>query len=321
MPAKRVVVEVLEGVRGDAAVLEGILAMRGRGHQIVLDDFSPRVSDPVLLGVADAIKLDVADYSADDLARVVKVLKARRFRLIAERVETAEEFERCVGLGFDAFQGYFLQHPKVFSARPVPSSRLGTLRLIAVLQNDDCSMIDVERLISQDVSLTYRLLRCINSSYYGFDKKIDSIRHAVIILGLEKLRQLCALIALREFEDRPPSVFVDAMTRARMCEKLGALRDVRDTPSLFLMGLFSTLDVLTGMPMPELLGELPLSASVAAALTTQAGEFGLVLREAISYERGNWTPVFYPGIAPEAVQAAYLEAVSWAEAAQSLVSG
>src|SRR5688572_20878285 len=223
-PPKRVVIEVLETVRATDAVVAGIMAMRSRGHQIALDDLSLKVSDPKLLGVADTVKIDVSDYAPADLEKITRALKARKLRLIAERIETIEDFDRCVRLGFDAFQGYFLQHPKVFSAKPVQSSRLGTLRLVAILQSDDVAIGDVERLIAQDVSLSYRVLRCINSSYYGFSKKIDSIRQAVVILGFEKLRQLCALIALREIEDRPVSVFVDAMTRARMCERVGALR-------------------------------------------------------------------------------------------------
>lgn len=317
---KRVVIEVLETVRATPEVLAGIKAMRARGHQIALDDFSPKVSDMTLLAVADTVKLDISDYSAGDLEKVVRALKARKLRLIAERIETLEEFERCARLGFDAFQGYFLQHPKVFSARPVQSSRLGTLRLVAILQSDDVAIGDVERLIAQDVSLSYRVLRCINSSYYGFSKKIESIRQAVVILGFEKLRQLCALIALREVEDRPVSVFVDAMTRARMCEKVGALRGSRDTSSLFITGLFSTLDSLTGIPMPDLLRELPLSESVSRALSIQEGDLGKVLKETIAYERGVWTPTTFLGVAPEMMQSTYLEAVAWAEGAQTLVS-
>jgi len=320
VPPKRVVIEVLETVRATEQVVAGIKAMRSRGHEIALDDFSLKVSDPALLGIADTVKLDVSDYTAGDLERIVKVLKSRKLRLIAERIETLEDFERCARLGFDAFQGYFLQHPKVFSARPVQSSRLGTLRLVAVLQSDDVAIGDVERLIAQDVALSYRVLRCINSSYYGFSRKIDSIRQAVVILGFEKLRQLCALIALREVEDRPVSVFVDAMTRARMCERVGAMRGARDTSSLFITGLFSTLDSLTGIPMPDLLRELPLSEAVARALTIQEGDLGKVLKETIAYERGTWSPTVFRGVAPEAMQTTYLEAVAWAEGAQAMVS-
>jgi len=296
------------------------MEMRNRGHQIALDDFSPAVSDMALLKVAHIVKLDVSQYSADQLQKAVVALKARGLKLVAERIETVADFDRCVALGFDSFQGYFLQHPQTFSAKPVPANKLGTLRLVAVLQSDDSSIGDVERMIAQDVSLSYRVLRCINSSYYGFSKKIESIRQAVVILGFEKLRQLCALIALRALEDRPPSMFIDAMTRARLCERIGQLRG-GDGGSFFITGLFSTLDVLTGIPMKDLLKELPLTAEVAQALTTQDGRLGVVLREVMAYERGTWTPSVYSGIAPETMQTEYLEAIAWAESTQALVSG
>jgi EAL and modified HD-GYP domain-containing signal transduction protein len=320
IPAQRVVIEVVNGVRGESAVLQGLALMRERGHRIALDDFSPQLTDPTLLDCADTVKLDAGQFAGEDSAEVVAGLKGRGLRLIAQRVETGAQFDRCLALGFDAFQGYFLQHPQTFSAQPIASSRLRTLRLIAVLQSDDSSISDIEALISEDVSLSYRLLRCINSSYFGFDKKIESMRQAIMILGFEKLRQLSALIALRQIEDRPQSVFLDAVTRARMCEKLGTLRSVRHPAALFITGLFSTLDALTGIPMRELLQELPLTDAVARALTSQEGEFGAVLREAIAFERGAWNASAFRGLTPAVVQATYLEAVSWAEATQAMVS-
>lgn len=320
VPAKSVVIEVLENVRATPEVMEGIAVLRARGHRIALDDFAPKVSDPALLAAADIVKLDVSQHTPEILARLVEQLKKRRFMLVAERVETADEFKRCVSLGFDTFQGYFLQHPQVFSAKPVPSAKLGTLRVVAILQNDDCSIADVERHISQDVSLSYRVLRSINSSYYGFSRKVESIRQAVVMLGFEKLRQLCALIALQALEDRPPSVMLEAMIRARMCELLGSLRKVKDPSPLFITGLFSTLDVLTGIPMGEVLKGLALAAPVVRALTTYEGELGGVLREMLAFERGNWMPQDYPGLAPEAIQRAYLDAVAWGEATQGMVA-
>jgi EAL and modified HD-GYP domain-containing signal transduction protein len=320
VPAKRVVIEVLEDVRGEPPILQGIARMRARGHRIALDDYSPRISDPALLDVADIVKLDISQHTPQELADLVAVLRRRRLTLIAEHVETVEEFERCLALGFDAFQGYFLQHPRMFSARRVPSSRLGMLRLVAVLQSDDSAVNDIERLISLDISLSYRVLRCINSSYYGLTRQIASIRQAIVILGFQRLRELCALIALQGFDDRPPSLFVDAMTRARMCEQLGRLRGVQDTSVFFITGLFSMLDVLTGIPMPELLEELPLTAAVTRALLAQEGDLGVALREVQAYERGTWDPTTYGGLTPEVIHAAYIDAVSWAEAAQTLVA-
>lgn len=317
---QRVVIEVLETVRADAEVLAGIIALRAKGHLIALDDFSPAVTDMKLLEHADIVKLDLSQHSPEAFEELATELKKRRLRLIAERVETVEAFDRCVALGFDGFQGHFLQHPRTFSARPIPSNRLGALRIVSLLKTDDSEVSDIERLVTHDLGLSYRILRCINSSYYGFSKKVDSIRQAVMILGFERLRQLCALVALRELGERPPSVFMDAMIRARMCEKLGPLRGVRDTSALFIMGLFSTLDVLTGMPMRDVLGELPLSEDLVDALLTHQGQMGSVLREAIAYERGTWQPLAFRGVRPEAIQAIYVEAVEWAEAADRAVS-
>jgi EAL and modified HD-GYP domain-containing signal transduction protein len=317
---QRVVIEVLETVRADPDVLAGIVALRAKGHQIALDDFSPSVTDMKLLEHADIVKLDLSQHTPEAFEELAIALKKRRLRLIAERVETLEAFDRCVALGFDGFQGYFLQHPKTFSARPIPSNRLGALRIVALLQKEDSEVSDIERLVAHDLGLSYRILRCINSSYYGFSKKVDSIRQAVMILGFERLRQLCALVALRELGERPPSVFVDAMTRARMCEKLGPLRGIRDAAALFVLGLFSTLDVLTGMPMREVLKELPLSEDLVDALLTQQGQLGSVLREVIAFERGTWQSAAFRGMKPEVIQALYVEAVEWAEAAHRAVS-
>jgi EAL and modified HD-GYP domain-containing signal transduction protein len=316
---QRVVIEVLETVAADPDTLAGIQALRARGHQIALDDFSPTVTDMKLLAYADIVKLDLTQHSPEEFEQLAASLKQRRLRLIAERVETVQDFERCVALGFDGFQGFFLHHPKTFSAKPIPSNRLGALRVVSLLQKEDADVGAIERLVAHDLGLSYRILRCINSSYYGFSKKVDSIRQAVMILGFERLRQLCALVALRELGERPPSVFVDAMARARMCEKLGPLRGVRDTAALFVMGLFSTLDVLTGMPMSQVLKELPLSEDLTHALLTRQGLLGKVLNEVITYERGAWQPIAFRGIKPEVIQAIYVEAIEWAEAAHRAV--
>src|SRR5207253_1261200 len=142
----------------------------------------------------------------------VAELHKRKLKLIAEEVETVEQFEHCLELGFEGFQGNFLQHPQTFRAQRVPSSRLGTLRLVATLQNPEFSLDEVEKLVSQDISMPYRVLRCINSSYYNLPRQVSSVRQAIVILGIENLRQLCTLVAMQSFEERPPALFVHAMT-------------------------------------------------------------------------------------------------------------
>lgn len=320
LQGERVVIEVLEDVRANPQALHGIRTLRARGHRIALDDYSPQSSDPRLLEVADIVKLEVTHPPADELARLARELRALRFHLIAENVESREDFERCVALGFTGFQGNFLQQPETFRARRVPVNRLGTLRLAAALQNEDYSLDEVERLLSQDVSLSYRVLRCINSSYYNLPRKIDSIRQAIVILGLDTLRQLSGLLCLQGMDDRPPSLIVQAMTRGRMCEQLGKLGGARDAGPFFITGLFSLLNALLGLPTRKVVEDLPLAPAIVSALVAGEGPIGAALQCTRAYERGVWDHAVYADLAPHLVRAAYVDALFWAEQSRTLLS-
>ncbi len=314
-----VVIEVLEDVPADAEVLAGINALRKRGYRIALDDYTARESDRALLDVADIIKVALSREDPAELPRTVRELKARGLTLIAEEVETVEQFERCIELGFDQFQGYFLQHPQTFQAQRVPSNKLGTLRLLTELSREDVSVAELERILAQDISMSYRVLRCINSSFYNLPRKVDSIPQAIVILGLDPLRQLCSLVALQGFDDRPPSLIVVAMARARMCEQLGRLAGVPDSGSYFITGLFSMLNVLTGVPITRLVDELPLAKPIENALVQEGGDIGAALRCVRAYERSNWKDVAFHDLPHEVIRAAYVDAVFWAEQARALM--
>lgn len=320
LQGERVVIEVLEEVRANSQVLQGILALRARGHRIALDDYSPQSSDPRLLEVADIVKLEVTHPPADELARLTRELRAARFQLIAENVESREDFERCIALGFTGFQGNFLQQPETFRARRVPLSRLGALRLATALQNEDYSLDEVERLLSQDVSLSYRVLRCINSSYYNLPRKIDSIRQAVVILGVDTLRQLSGLLCLQGLDDRPPSLIVQAMTRGRMCEQLGKLGGARDAGPFFITGLFSLLNALLGLPTRKVVEDLPLTPAIVSALVAGEGPLGAALQCTRAYERGVWGHAVYADLAPHLIRAAYVDSLFWAEQSWTMLS-
>jgi EAL and modified HD-GYP domain-containing signal transduction protein len=320
LPPNLVVIEVLEGVRAEPAVVAGIRKLRARGHRIALDDFSPKVSDPRLLELADIVKLEITHPPSAELTALVGELKSRGLQLIAENVETPEDFESCLELGFSGFQGYFLQHPQTFRAKRVPSSRMSTLRLVASLSNEQYSIDEVELLISQNVSMSYHVLRCINSSYYNLPRKVDSIRQAIVILGVNQLRQLCSLLCLQGFDDRPPSLFLNAMTRARMCEQLGQLGGASDTGAFFITGLFSLLNAMTGMPTQKIVEELPLSPAVCRALVAGEGELGKALQCTRAYERAAWDHVTYGNLAPALIRAAYVDALFWAEQARAMLA-
>jgi EAL and modified HD-GYP domain-containing signal transduction protein len=320
LPADRVVIEVLENVPADADVLAGIAALRKRGHRIALDDYSPSETPRALLDVADIVKVQTRNRSRDQLASLVRSLKQRKLQVIAEEVETVEQFEECSELGFDQFQGYFLQHPQTFRSQRIPASRLGMVRLIAALNGPVDSFEEIEKLVAQDVSMPYRVLRCINSSYYNLPRRIDSIHQAIVILGIDNLKRLCTLVALQSFAERPPSLFANALVRARMCEQLAKLAGIKETGPFFITGLFSLLDVLTGIPIAELLGDLPLSKPIERGLVAEEGVIGSALSCVKAYERGAWSSINFEGLDSGLIRAAYVEAVFWADESRGMVA-
>jgi EAL and modified HD-GYP domain-containing signal transduction protein len=188
------------------------------------------------------------------------------------------------------------------------------------LQTENYALDEVEKLLSQDLSMSYHVLRCINSSYYNLSRKIDSIRQAIVILGLENLRQLCTLLCLQGLDDRPPSLFVQALTRARLCEQLGRMGGAKDAGPFFMTGLFSLLNALVGMPTEKIVEELPLAPAIRAALIGGDGDMGQALQCTRAYERASWNHVEYRDIDPHLIRAAYLDAVFWAEQARTLIS-
>jgi c-di-GMP phosphodiesterase len=316
---ERVIIQVFDDVPATPDVLDALRALRQRGHKIAIGDFSSRDSNRTLLTVADIVKVSLSREQGTGLARTVQELKAHKLKLIAEEVETIEQFERCMDLGFDGFQGAFLHHPETFKAMRVPSSKIGVLRLLTELSKPETSIDEVEQLVSQDMSMSYRVLRCINSSFYNLPRKVDSIRQGIVILGLDPLRQLCSLIALQGFDDRPPNLLVTAMARARMCEQLGKLIGAPDSGPFFITGLFSMLNVLTGVPIRQLVDDLPLAPEIVRALTAEEGSLGAALHCVRAYERGRWKEVNFCGLSQNVIRAAYVDAVFWSEETRAMI--
>jgi EAL and modified HD-GYP domain-containing signal transduction protein len=310
---KSTVLEVLETVQSDAAVLAGLRVLREEGFRIALDDYVSAHHDERLLQLADIVKVDVLREPADRLADTAATLQRRGVELIAEKVETREQFERCSALGFHGFQGFFFERPETFFGRRAPSHRLTTLRVLSALQNPDATPEALAELASQDLALVHRLLRFLNSGYYNLPQKVGSVRHAIVMLGLENLRRLCAIVALAAFDDRPGYLLLNAMVRARMCELLGATASGHGSGEFFFAGLLSHLDALLGVSTDEAVQSLPLSAALSSALTAHSGPIGEVLQSVSDFEQGHWGGSQAAGLDAARLQAAYVEAVRWAE--------
>lgn len=314
-PRDRVILEVLEDIEIDRRLLESVQALAGAGYRIALDDFVYRPQVRELLAVAEIVKLDVLALGRAGVEREVRQLREFPVHLLAEKVETREEFEYCSGLGFEYFQGYFLNRPHIVRGREIPANRLNALRLLARLQDPDAGAEEIERIVGLDVTLSYRLLRYINSAFFALPRKVDSIRQAVIYLGTRAIRTWVSLLVLAGLGDKPVSLMTTAMIRARMCELLAIEIGAPQPDTWFTVGLFSAVDTLMDLPMQEVLAQLPFTDDIVAALLRREGPIGSALRCALAYERGAWEEADFPAVAPGRCTELHLAALEWADAA------
>lgn len=315
------VLEVLETVHSDQAVLAGIEVFRQRRFRIAIDDYTSASHDESLLQVADIVKIDLLLEPEDRLDATVAALMQRKLQLIAEKIETRQQFERCRALGVQGFQGFWFQRPETFVARQARSDQLAPMQIISALQDPECTLATLERLVQQDLSLVYRLLRLINSSYYHLPKQVSSVGQAIRMLGMDNLRRLCAIVAVAAFDDRPEELLVNALIRARMCELLAANRDAGGSSELFFAGLLSHLDALLGVSTEEAVRSLPLSKDLSMALTSMSGPIGAKLKAVVAFEQGRWSAALAEGFDSAQLQKNYFDAVRWADDARALLKG
>jgi EAL and modified HD-GYP domain-containing signal transduction protein len=312
-PSDQLVLEILEDILVDQPLIEAVRGLKNKGYQIALDDFIYRDECRPLIELSDIVKLDVQAVRGDQLLEHLEILKAYPLRLVAEKVETPELFDRCRELQFDYYQGYFLCKPRMLSSRRLPASRLGVIRLMLQLQTMPPNLGETERLISQDPKLSYNLLRYINSAAFHKSKKIDSIRRAIVYLGEKEIRRWASLILMTAINDKPSELVATSLIRGRMCELLWQRSGGKSAESAFLVGLFSVLDAITDQPLAEALESLPLSSDLAEALLHGKGPYADVLETTLAYERAEWDKLDRKAIPQDDITAAYVEAIDWAE--------
>lgn len=317
---KQLVVEVLEGQRVDAQMLHSLKVLREQGYTIALDDFELSSETEGLVPYADIIKLDVLQLSAEKLLKHITYLKPLGITLLAEKVETYEMLEFCKDAGFDLFQGYFLARPKIIKGRKITENKQAVLQLLSVLHDPEVSIDKVERLISHDPMLSYKLLRLVNSAAFALPRTIDSLHQAITLLGLTIIKNWVNLLAMANLGDKPVELSIAALTRARMCEVIATVMNSQPRQeSFFTVGLLSTLDAFMDAPLETLLGNISLSAPLNEALLNHLGDEGKVLDIVEHYERAEWDMIDWNylttrSIDPEKLSHIYLDALQWVAA-------
>ena len=312
-PSTQLVLEILENVEADDDVVAGIKTLIDKGYNIALDDFDFGQMNRRLIQFAHFVKIDILQQSADQLAKMVASLRKFPVKLVAEKVETSAQFEQCRELGFDYYQGFCLCHPRIVRANRLSANKLQVMQMLAKLQKEDVEASDLTKIIQQDVVLSYKLLRYINSASLALRNRIDSIKHAVILLGQNNVRQWASMIALSGLQETPDELIHTALHRGKMCELLLESSGKVPSGSAFIVGLFSMLDALIGTSVDRLLPMLQLNNDINDALLSRKGPYGNALKCVLAYERGDWQTVDRAGFGEEFTISCYLRAVEWCD--------
>lgn len=314
---KKVVIEIVETVEVTPALIKSCAHIKSRGYKLALDDYDFHEKWEPFLALVDIIKIDITVYPAEVIKQHVPKLKAAGVKLIAERVETWEEFLCFKEMGFDYFQGYFFAKPEIVKNKKISSSKMILLELMSASAQRTFDFDKISAILERDVGLSYKLLRFINSPAVDKSNKILSLKHALNYMGEIEVKKFIALLALANVSsDKPSELASMSLARAKFCEMLSETRG--DSPNSlpgFLVGLFSMLDRLLEQGMETLLSKLPLDGMLIAALCGKKNPLRDYLSLACAFERGDWVVIKdlsnQLNLAENKVFIFYNQAISW----------
>ncbi|PIE20594.1 MAG: signal protein [Neptuniibacter caesariensis] len=319
LPKEHFILEILGHSRITPEFIERIRVLSQQGYRLALSDYKPDPKYVPLLNLIHILKLDVQRIGIDALPEIVKNLRPYHLELLADKVETKEELRKCHELGFTLFQGYFLSRPEPVKGKKLGSSKVLLMQMMVELQNPQATAQSVEQIVINDPLLTYRILRVVNSAAFTLNREVESLSHAISLLGFDQIRKWVSLFLVTDTQEKPEELTRSMLARGRMCELLAEMLG-RDRPiNNFITGLFSKLDVLLDMELSELLEQVPLHHDIKAALLNRSGELGQILDQVCHYEEGDFESMdllldqsFY--------EAAYRHSLTWSQQVMQTLS-
>ena len=307
----RVILEILDDIVSDPELRDELRDLSQMGYKIAVGNTTPEALNRNGRSVADIVRIDVQGLDEDEVAEQVGAFSRLSVRLLADKVDTYEQFELCKRQKFDMYQGHFFCTPRRRGTE-IPVNRLAAVRILGKLQNPDLGLDELESAISTDLALSYKLLRFANSAFIGLNRTVESINHAAKMVGIERIRMWASLLMFSKMEDKPRELMITAIVRAAMCERLASSADEGPRETFFTVDLLSVLDALMDRPMGEALEELPVSDEIRSALIDREGSRGEALRCALAQERGDWDQVQYRDLRPMTIRSHYLDSLGWA---------
>ncbi|WP_448630745.1 EAL and HDOD domain-containing protein [Cellulomonas soli] len=309
----RVVLELLETTACTPAVVAQVEELRAQGYTVALDDFVPDDPRTPLLDLVQVVKLELPAIPPGELAAQVAAVRRPGLTVLVEKIETQEQHVEALASGADLFQGYFFTRPQVLSMQSVTVGTPAVLAVLSQVGRSDVSMQELSDLVGSDVTLSQKVLQAVNSGFAGIRRRVDSIHQAVVLLGLERMRQLVTLVVLAGATGKPHELGRESLVRASMMVALlradgrTPAREVRD--AAFTVGLMSTLDAYTDTDIATVAERLSLTPMVRDAIVHHDGVLGGLLATVLAYEADE-----LPDADAARAAAAYLEAVRDADA-------
>jgi EAL and modified HD-GYP domain-containing signal transduction protein len=320
LPPTHAVAEILETVEPEDRVIAACKRLKAAGYLIALDDFAPNDPRLPLCQYADIIKIDVRATRPEERAAMIRRFGSSKCKMLAEKIETPQEFHQARDMGFTYFQGYFFCRPELVTGREVPASQLHYVRLLEMVSRPELNVLELEKMLKQEASICYRLLRYLNSPVFGMALEITSIRHAMAILGEREMRRWIRLVVtVGAAEQSCSELILMGLARARFCELLSDR--VQSSGDLFLMGLLSVMDAILEVSMEVLLQQVPVERETKTALLGQKSKLQPLYQLMMAHESGKWaeSTVFAKQLklSDEDVSTRWWEALQWAQEATS----
>jgi len=312
-PSDKVVLEITEDDLSTKDMPHTLERLSKNDYTIALNGLHSSSRSLELLSVADIVKIDISKQNSDELKALVANIKKHPVKLIAEKVEDGSQVKELIDMGFDYLQGFFFSRPLLSKQSSLSTNQLAMMDILSKVYNPDITIEELEEAIIRDVTLSYHLLRYLNSAFFSLPNPLDSIRQAVIYLGRNSLKTWVTVISMADHNSKPGALITTALARAKFCESIARAAEQSNTDGYFSVGLLSVLDALMDQPILEIVSKLPLNNDLKTALTHHTGDIGSALNAILMLEQEKWDNIYYPNISKAALNLQYRSAIQWAD--------
>jgi EAL and modified HD-GYP domain-containing signal transduction protein len=308
LPGHRMALEVRGDVDDDAVEL--LRSVREAGYTLLVSDLLATSRPSEILQVAGGARIDLGSGALDEVSEL-RSRVAPRSKLLVCDLQSSDDVDPCRQAGATWMRGEVLRPTETIDEPTVPANRLAVLELLAELERPEVGIDDIDRLVSMDLGMSYKVLRMANSSYLALERRVERTRDAVVYLGIDTVRAVAALLALSEATDHPPEIVHISLVRAKHCEEIAKATSPHLAHAAFTTGLFSGLDLLLGLSVHQVLDRIPVSDEIAGALRDRSGRLGTILSTVMAYERHDLDALARSTLEPATIVLAYRHALTW----------